>query len=63
MVIKLDLSKAYDKANQLKLRFMLLHGGFCLLVVNQIMGCISSISFALLINGSASKKKYYFKGG
>jgi hypothetical protein len=41
---------------------MLLHGGFCLPMVNQIMGCIYYISFALLMNGSASKKENSFMG-
>lgn len=54
MVLKLDLSKASDRTNWLYLRLMILYVGISLPVVKWIMGCIPSVSFAVLINGSAS---------
>eukprot|EP00253_Pinus_taeda_P028927 PITA_28927 len=58
-VIKIDLSKAYDRINWIYLRMLLTHLGFKYDFIKWIMGCISSISFAILINGAASP---FFKG-
>lgn len=46
MVIKLDMLKARDRTNWLYLRFILLHVGFSLVVVNWIMACVDSMFFA-----------------
>ena len=54
MVIKLDLSKAYDTINWFYLRLILLHVGFNLIVVNWNMGYVNSVSFDILVNGVAS---------
>jgi hypothetical protein len=54
MVLKLDLSKDYNIMSWLYLRSILLHVGFNYLVVSWILGCISYISLATLINGSNS---------
>jgi len=54
MALKIDLSKALDKVTWLYLRMILTHLGFPLELTRWIMGCITSISFALLINGSAT---------
>jgi hypothetical protein len=54
--IELDLSKAYDRTSWLYLRLMLLHVGFYLPVANWKMGCISSISYVVLINRATTKK-------
>jgi hypothetical protein len=51
MVIKVDLSKAYDRVSWLYLWLMLIHLGFNLGIVNWVMNCVTSISFAILING------------
>ena len=53
-LIKIDLSKAYDWVSWLYLRMFLTHLGFCYEFVRWIMACISTMSFAVLINGAAS---------
>jgi len=58
-VIKIDLSKAYDRINWIYLRMLLTHLGFKHDFISWIMGCITSVSFANLINGVASP---FFKG-
>eukprot|EP00253_Pinus_taeda_P010711 PITA_10711 len=58
-VIKIDLSKAYDRICWTYLRMLLTHLGFKLEFINWIMGCVTSVSFAVLINGAASS---FFKG-
>eukprot|EP00253_Pinus_taeda_P027005 PITA_27005 len=58
-VVKIDLSKAYDKINWTYLRMLLTHLGFKVDFINWIMGCITSVSFVVLINGASST---FFKG-
>jgi hypothetical protein len=53
MILKLDLLKAYDHVNWIYLMLVLLQAGFNLQVVKWIMGCITFVSFAILINVSA----------
>eukprot|EP00253_Pinus_taeda_P006972 PITA_06972 len=53
-IVKIDLSKAYDRINWLYLRMLLTHLGFNYSFVSWIMGCITNVSFAILINGAAS---------
>jgi len=52
--LKIDLAKAFDKVNWLYLKMILTHLGFPPVFITWIMGCISYVSFAILINGSAS---------
>jgi hypothetical protein len=54
MVLKLDLSKTYDRVTWLYLKLMIFHVGFNLHVFTWIMGCITSISFSILMNGLTS---------
>jgi hypothetical protein len=53
-ILKIDFSKAFDKVNWLYLRMLLTHLGFEVPFINWIKNCITSVSFDVLINGSAS---------
>eukprot|EP00253_Pinus_taeda_P008825 PITA_08825 len=54
VVLKIDLSKAYDRINWLYLRMLLTHLGFSYTFISWIMGCMTNVSFDVLLNGSAS---------
>lgn len=58
-VIKIDLSKSYDRISWIYIRMLLTYLGFIVDFINWIMGCITSVSFAVLTNGAASSS---FKG-
>ena len=51
-MIKLDLSKAYDRVCWLYMRLIWIHTGFNLPIVNWIMGCVTYTSYDVLINES-----------
>jgi hypothetical protein len=53
-VVKIDLSKSYDRVNWLYIQMMLIHLGFGVAFTNWVMGCLTTVSFSILINGSAS---------
>jgi hypothetical protein len=51
-ILKIDLSKSYDRVNWNFLHLALRKMGLHLPMTNWITGCINSPSFAVLINGS-----------
>jgi hypothetical protein len=53
-VIKIDLSKDFDRVNWLYIRMLLIHLGFGVAFMNWTMACLTSVSFSILINGVAS---------
>jgi len=54
MIMKVDLTKDFDRVNWLYLRMLLTHLGFSFIFIKWIMGCITNIPFSVLVNGSAS---------
>ena len=54
VVLKIDLSKAYDWVNQTYLQVLLSQMGFAVPFITWVMGSLTSVSFAILINGVAS---------
>jgi hypothetical protein len=55
ILLKLDLRQAFDCVNWNFLHLVLLRCGFGLVFTNWILGCISSATLAVLINGEATK--------
>eukprot|EP00253_Pinus_taeda_P021578 PITA_21578 len=55
IVLKIDLSKAFDRACWSYLQFTLTHIGFPHAFISWIMCCLSSVSYSILINGAASR--------
>jgi hypothetical protein len=53
-ILKIDLSKDFDRVNWSYIRLLLTHLGFEAPFIKWIMACISSVSFAILINGETS---------
>jgi len=53
-VLKIDLSKAYDRENWLYIRLLLTHLRFHIDFIRWVMSCMTSVSFVILINGAAS---------
>ncbi len=62
MIIKADLSKAFDRVSWLYLRMLLTHLGFPYEFIKWIMCCITNISFSVLVNGVASPFFHYERG-
>ena len=48
-ILKIDLSKAYDKVSWLYIHMLLIHLGFRIAFVRWIMSCITTVSFSVLI--------------
>ena len=55
IALKLNLSKDYDKVSCTFIRLVLIKLGMNMEMVDWILGCIQSTSFAVLINGSPSE--------
>ena len=62
MVLKIDLSKAYDRVSWTFLRIILSKMGFSVPFISWIMSSLSSVYFAILINGAASSVFKYGRG-
>ena len=60
VVLKIDLSKAYDHVNWTYLRVIMTKMGFFVPFITWVMSNISSVSFVVLINGVASP---FFRSG
>ncbi|KAL6190712.1 hypothetical protein ACLB2K_037106 [Fragaria x ananassa] len=56
LALKLDMNKAYDRVDWHFLEKVLLKMGFQLSWVRIVMDCVSSVSMALIINGSLGKR-------
>ena len=53
-ILKIDLSKSYDKVSWLYIRMLLIHLGFGISFIRWIMSYITTVSFLVLINCAAS---------
>lgn len=53
-ILKVDLSKAFNRVNLLYIRMLLTHLGFPFIFIKRIMSCISDVPFSVLLNGSPS---------
>lgn len=51
LILKIDLLKAYDRVDWSYIRLMLLKVGVPVGPIRRIMGCISSVWYAVLVNG------------
>jgi hypothetical protein len=60
MILKLDLKKEYDFINWDFLRLSLLQSGFGLPNTNWILSCVTSATYAMMINGEPT---YFFQSG
>eukprot|EP00253_Pinus_taeda_P014295 PITA_14295 len=54
ITLKIDLAKAFDRVSWLYIKMLLIHLGFPHNFIPWIMACITSPTFSVLINGSAS---------
>lgn len=54
MILKVDLSKAFDRANWLYIILILTHLGFPFAYIKWIMSCIKDVSYSVLLNGEAT---------
>jgi hypothetical protein len=53
-ILKIDLSKSYDRVDWSYIWLLLTHIGFEVPFIKWVMDCITSVSFEILINGVAS---------
>lgn len=55
LIMKIDLSKAYDRVNWDMLRLILSHIGMPYNVIKWIMACVTSTNYAVLVNGTPTR--------
>ena len=51
MVVKLDMSKTYDRVEWIFLKSMMARMEFCARWVNLVMQCIQTVSYSVILNG------------
>eukprot|EP00253_Pinus_taeda_P002467 PITA_02467 len=54
MILKVDLSMAFDRTNWLYLRLLLTHLGFPYNYIKWTMSCITDVNYSVLLNGEAT---------
>jgi len=54
MLLKINLIKAYDIVNWIYIIMLMTYLGFEVRFINWVMSCITSVSFVVLIDSSAS---------
>jgi len=54
ILLKIDLSKAFDQVSWLYIKMILIHLGFPHQLITWIMACITTPTYSILINGAAS---------
>eukprot|EP00253_Pinus_taeda_P030816 PITA_30816 len=54
LILKVDLSKAFNRANWLYLRLLLTHLCFPHIFIKWIMSCITDVAYNVLLNGEAT---------
>eukprot|EP00253_Pinus_taeda_P006377 PITA_06377 len=62
IILKIDLSQAFDRVSWIYIKMLLIHLGFPLNFITWIMACITTPTFSVLINGSASHFFHSDKG-
>jgi hypothetical protein len=60
IILKLDLKRRMIVLIGISLQLILIQSGFILATTNWILGCVSSVTFSILINGES---KNFFQGG
>ena len=53
-VLRIDLSKEYDRVSWMYIRLLLTHLGFVVPFINWAMNCLTTTSFSIIINDSTS---------
>lgn len=62
IILKIDLAKEFDRVSWLYLKMLLIHLGFPNNFITWIMACITTHTFSVLINGSASQFFHFERG-